>query len=233
MNAVITGASKGIGKAVAIRLAKEGFNVAICARNEAALQAAAAEIQAANANVIVMALSVDMSDKHAVMAFAEGVKEAFDTVDVLVNNAGIFIPGAMQDEPDGLLEQIMATNVYSAYRLTRSFLPGMITASRGHIFNICSSASHHAYPNGGAYGISKFALLGFTKNLRLELSTANIKVTAISPGPTLTASWEGFDAPQGRMMEPEDIASVIWTAYTLSPQAVIEDIIMQPMLGPI
>ncbi|HEY0272429.1 MAG TPA: SDR family oxidoreductase [Chitinophaga sp.] len=233
MNAVVTGASKGIGRAVAIRLAGEGCNVAICARHEAALQAAAADVRAANAAVQVLALPADMADKQAVLQFGRAVQDAFGTVDLLVNNAGIFIPGALQHEADGHLEQLMATNVYSAYHLTRCLLPGMIAQRRGHIFNLCSSASHHAYPNGGAYGITKFDLLGFSKNLREELKTANVKVTAISPGPTLTASWEGFNAPAGRMMEPEDIASVLWTAFTLAPQTVIEDILMQPMLGPV
>lgn len=233
MNAVVTGASKGIGRAVAIRLAKEGCNVAICARGEGPLQATAAEVQAANPAVKVLALPVDMADKTAVLQFGKAVQAAFGTIDLLVNNAGIFIPGALQNEADGHLEQLMATNMYSAYHLTRSLLPGMIAQRRGHIFNLCSSASHNAYPNGGAYGITKFALLGFSKNLREELKTANVKVTAISPGPTLTASWDGFDAPAGRLMEPEDVASVLWTAFTLAPQTVIEDIIMQPMLGPI
>ncbi|PUZ26667.1 Short-chain dehydrogenase [Chitinophaga costaii] len=233
MNAVVTGASKGIGRAVAIRLAREGCNVAICARHEATLQATAAVVQAANDNVKVLALSVDMADKKAVIQFGKTVQEAFGDIDLLVNNAGIFIPGALQNEADGHLEQLMATNVYSAYHLTRTILPGMIARRSGHIFNLCSSASHQAYPNGGAYGISKFALLGFSKNLREELKTAQVKVTAISPGPTLTASWDGFDAPPGRMMEPEDVAHVLWTAFTLAPQTVIEDILMQPMLGPI
>lgn len=233
MNAVITGASKGIGRAVAERLAREGFNVAICARNEAALKEAAASVQQQHAGIQVIAQQADMGDKGAVLAFAEKVKQQFGNIDILVNNAGIFVPGALHREEDGHLEKMMAVNVYSAYHLTRALLPGMMDRRKGHIFNLCSTASHKAYPNGGSYSITKFALLGFSQNLREELKQHRVKVTSVSPGPTLTASWDGFDAPPNRMMPPEDIASIIWSAYSLAEQTVVEDILLRPVLGDI
>jgi short-subunit dehydrogenase len=233
MNAVITGASKGIGKAIAEKLAREGFNIAICARNEASLQQAARDIQAQNASVTVLTVSADMGKKEDVLAFAAKVKEAFPVVDILVNNAGIFVPGSLAEQEDGLLESIMAANVYSAYHMTRQLLPAMKAQRKGHIFNLCSTASYTSYPNGGVYSISKFALLGFSRNLREELKTHNVKVTALSPGPTLTASWDGFDGPPDRMMEAADVANLLWAAYTLSAQAVVEEVIMRPILGDI
>jgi short-subunit dehydrogenase len=233
MNAVITGASKGIGKAIAEKLALEGFNVAICARNTAALDKARADIQQQNPAVTVLAEVVDMGDKAQVLAFGEKIKSTFSRVDILVNNAGIFIPGSLHEEEEGLLEKLMSVNVYSAYHLTRLLLPAMISDRKGHIFNMCSTASYGAYPNGGSYSITKYALLGFTKNLRKELMPHNIRVTAVSPGPTLTASWEGFEAAPDRMMPPEDIASVIWSAWTMAKQTVIEEIQLRPMLGDI
>lgn len=233
MNAVITGSSKGIGKAIAEKLAKEGFNVAICARNAAMLEKAAADIRAVNPAVKVLAVPVDMGKKEEVIAFAQQISATFSTVDILVNNAGLFVPGSLHEQEDGLLESLMATNVYSAYHLTRQLLAGMKTNRKGHIFNMCSTASYTSYPNGGAYSITKFALLGFSKNLREELKSHNIKVTSLSPGPTLTASWEGFEAPPRRMMEPADVANLLWGAYTLSEQAVVEEVIMRPMLGDI
>ncbi|PSL49381.1 NADP-dependent 3-hydroxy acid dehydrogenase YdfG [Chitinophaga niastensis] len=233
MNAVITGASKGIGKAIAEKLAQEGFNVAICARHADTLASAKAAIQAKNPAVTVHAELVDMGDKAQVLAFAAKIKTVFSSVDILVNNAGIFIPGAIHQEEDGLLEKLMAVNVYSAYHLTRELLPLMIPHRNGHIFNMCSTASHKAYPNGGSYSITKYALLGFSKNLREELQAHNIRVTAVSPGPTLTASWEGFEAAPDRMMPPEDIASVIWSAWSMAKQTVIEEILLRPMLGDI
>lgn len=233
MNAVITGASKGIGKAVAIKLAGEGFNVAICARNAATLEQTAGEIRAHNPAIQVLAIPTDMGKKEDVLAFAEKIKTAFNTVDILVNNAGVFVPGALAEQEEGLLENMMAANVYSAYHLTRQLLPGMKAVHKGHIFNMCSTASYTSYPNGGAYSITKFALLGFSRNLREELKPHNVKVTSLSPGPTLTASWDGFDAPPRRMMEPEDVANLLWAAYTLSEQAVVEEVLMRPMLGDI
>ncbi len=233
MNAVITGASKGIGKAIAARLAQEGFNVAICSRNKAVLEAAGADIQQQNPQVQVLTMPVDMGNKQQVLDFAAKINASFPAVDILVNNAGLFVPGALHEEADGLLENLMSLNLYSAYHLTRQLLPPMITRRKGHIFNLCSTASYKAYPNGGAYGITKFALLGFSKNLREELKPHNVKVTAISPGPTLTDSWAGFEAPEDRMMPPEDIASVVWSAYTLAPQTVVEEILLRPMLGDI
>jgi NADP-dependent 3-hydroxy acid dehydrogenase YdfG len=107
----------------------------------------------------------------------------------------------------------------------------MMEARRGHIFTLCSIASHAAYPNGGSYGISKFALLGFTKNLREEMKPYHIKVTAVSPGATYSASWEGFDVDRSRMMETSDIASLIYTAAHLSSAANVEDIIVRPQQG--
>ena len=233
MNAVITGASKGIGKAIAEKLALEGFNVAICARNADTLATAKAAIQQKNPAVTVLAEVVDMGDKAQVLAFAEKIKSTFTRVEILVNNAGIFVPGAIYQEEDGLLEKLMAVNVYSAYHLTRALLPAMLPHRNGHIFNMCSTASYKAYPNGGSYGITKHALLGFSRNLREELQPHHIRVTSVSPGPTLTASWEGFEAAPDRMMPPEDIASVIWSAWTMAKQTVIEEILLRPMLGDI
>ncbi|WP_143309399.1 SDR family oxidoreductase [Chitinophaga vietnamensis] len=233
MNAVITGASKGIGKAVAMRLAKEGCHVAICARHAEALESARVAIQAENPAVKVYAMQVDMGDKSHVLDFAAQLNKIFPAVDILVNNAGIFTPGAIHEEADGLLEKLMAVNVYSAYYLTRALLPAMIARRSGYIFNLCSTASHRAYHNGGSYSITKHALLGFSRNLRQELMPHNIRVSGVSPGPTLTASWDGFDAPPDRMMPPEDIASVIWSAYSLAPQTVVEEILLRPVLGDI
>ncbi|GEP92857.1 NADP-dependent 3-hydroxy acid dehydrogenase YdfG [Chitinophaga terrae (ex Kim and Jung 2007)] len=231
MNAVITGASKGIGKAIAEKLALEGFNVAICARNAATLAETQAAVQAKNPAVKVLAIAVDMGNKEEVLAFADTVKNNFSTIDILVNNAGIYTPGAIHQEEDGLLEKLMAVNVYSAYYLTRALLPVMIAQQKGHIFNMCSTASLKSYPNGGSYSITKHALLGFSKNLREELKNLQIKVTSVNPGPTLTASWEGFSGPPERLMPPEDIASVVWSAYQMAPQTVVEEILLRPILG--
>ncbi|HYG19529.1 MAG TPA: SDR family NAD(P)-dependent oxidoreductase, partial [Ohtaekwangia sp.] len=136
-------------------------------------------------------------------------------------------------EPEGTLESMIVNNLYSAYYATRGIVPIMQDQKRGHIFNMCSIASLKAYPNGGSYAISKFALLGFSKCLREELKATGIRVTAVMPGATMTASWEGTDLPDERFMTAEDIAETIFSAYTLSGRSVVEEIIIRPQLGDI
>ena len=130
-----------------------------------------------------------------------------------------------------MLEKMIETNLYSAYHLTQIIVPKMIAAKKGHVFNICSIASLHAYANGGSYSISKYALMGFSKNLREELKPHNIKVTAVYPGAVLTDTWGNYDNASKRIMESEDVAEMIVAASKLSPAAVVEDIILRPQLG--
>jgi len=127
-------------------------------------------------------------------------------------------------------------NLYSAYHLTRTLLPKMMhqqntSGSRGHIFNICSIASLKSYKNGGSYSISKFALAGFSKNLREEMKPYGIKVTAVYPGAVYTDSWAGSGIDPKRIMEASDIAEMIYASAQLSPQATVEDIVLRPQLG--
>lgn len=236
MNVIITGASKGIGKAIAAAFAGEGATLFLCARNEVTLYNAVAELQTKYPDSIIKAKVVDMAVKEDAKAFGAWVLAALagtttGQVDILVNNAGTFTPGSTYNEDEGLLEKMMATNLYSAYHLTRTLVPSMIEAKQGMIINICSIASLHAYANGGSYSITKFALMGFGKNLREELKPHHIKVMGVYPGAVLTDSWGDFDNSKQRIMEASDIAAMILAASKLSPQAVVEDIIMRPLLG--
>ena len=122
-------------------------------------------------------------------------------------------------------------HVYSAYYLTRQLISNLLENKDGYIFNMCSIASIMAYPNGGSYSVAKFALYGMTKVLREEMKPHGIRVTAILPGATLTASWEGVDLPAERFMKPEDVAQAVYGAYTMSRQSVVEEIIIRPQLG--
>lgn len=230
MNIIITGASKGIGKAVAAAFAAEGHQLFLCARNELALYNTVAELQSRFPSASIRAQVADLSQKEAAIAFGQWCLQE-GTPDILVNNAGQFEPGSIHDEPDGLLEKMIHINLYSAYHLTRTLLPSMMAAKSGHIFNLCSIASLHAYANGGSYSISKFAMAGFSKNLREEMKPHSIKVTAIYPGAVMTDSWGDFDNSGKRIMEASDIAASILAATKLSPQAVVEDIIIRPLLG--
>jgi len=229
--AIVSGGTEGIGRAVAEKLLSEGFSVAICARNKEELKAREAEWNEQYPEASILALQADLSIKEDAQTFGQAVLSNFPQVNLLVNNVGTYFPGKTSEEADGQLESLMGINMYSAYHLTRSVLPAMKRARSGHIFNLCSVASLKAYPNGGAYSISKYALLGFSENLREELKEQNIKVTAICAGATETRSWEGTELAPGRIMQPGDIATLIWAAWSLSAGATVETIVVRPQLG--
>ena len=226
---IITGATKGIGRALAEKFATEQFNLALCARSEKDLKALKTEL--AGKGFEILAQKCDVSKPLELKLFAQKINQSFKTVDVLINNAGVFIPGQIYNEKPGVLEKLIETNLYSAYKLSRHLLPAMMKKKNGHIFNICSVASKQAYPDGGSYSISKFALLGFSKALREELKPFNIRVTSVVPGATLTDSWKGTDLPPSRFMKAEDIAKSIWDIYNLSESTVVEEIVLRPVLG--
>jgi short-subunit dehydrogenase len=236
MNIVITGASRGIGKAVAAAYAAAGHHLYLCARHEQTLQHTIAELQNAFPKSTIKGIAKDLTNKEETESFGQWLLEQKIRIDVLVNNAGTYLPGGIHYETEGVLEKMMDINLYSAYHLTRKLLPAItnqekINGARGHIFNICSIASQQAYPNGGAYGISKYALYGFSKNLREEMKPHFVKVTAILPGAVLTDSWGDYDNSSNRIMVAEDIATMILTSSLLSPGACVEEIIIRPQLG--
>lgn len=235
-NTVITGASRGLGRAIAEIFAQNGYNLYLTSAHAPKLEQAVGELAAAFPSVRINAQSFDLSKKEAAIAMGNWVLSANVPIDVLVNNAGTFIPGGVHNEPEGSLELQIATNLYSAYHLTRTVLPAMSSQENtghppAHIFNMCSIASLKAYENGGAYSISKFALDGFSKNLRHELMKHRIKVTAVYPGAVMTDSWAGFDNSDARIMEADDVAKMIFASTQLSPQACVEEIVIRPQLG--
>jgi short-subunit dehydrogenase len=230
---VVTGGSKGIGRAVAEKFARHGFDVATCARHENELLQLQQDIIKSVPEAKVFYKPADMSRKEEVTAFTEYIRSLNREVTVLVNNAGYFVPGEICTEPDGTLESMIDANLYSAYHTTRGVVAGMKRKKSGHIFNICSIASIKAYANGGSYAISKFAMLGFSKCLREELKNDHIRVTAVMPGATRTRSWEGVDLPDERFMTTQDVADTIFAAWSLSSRSVVEEIIIRPQLGDI
>lgn len=230
MLAVITGATKGIGKAIVESFAKEGFDIVFCARTAKDLKQSEKEWQKKFPSQKIIGVTCDVSKKSDLQKFVKEIAATKKPLDVLVNNAGIFLPGKIHTEKDGTLEKLMEVNVYSAYHLTRMLLPAMMKQKRGHIFNLCSTASLYPYPNGVSYGISKFALMGFTKNLREEMIPYKIKVTAVLPGATESASWDNVKLVADRIMPAQDVASMMLAAFKTSHQTVVEEIYMRPML---
>lgn len=228
---VVTGGTKGIGRAIIERFVLEGFNIITCARNLNDLQKLKSEIESKHKSVSVEVLQADLSQKEEVEKFISFINQLNVELEVLVNNTGTFIPGQIHDEAEGNLELMMQTNLYSAYHLTRGVIPNLMKRKSGSIFNICSVASIMAYPNGGSYSISKYAMYGMTKCLREEMKAHGVRVTAILPGATLTASWEGVDLPEDRFGKSDDVAEAVWSAYNMSPNSVVEEIVIRPQLG--
>ncbi|HSU29507.1 MAG TPA: SDR family oxidoreductase [Chitinophagaceae bacterium] len=231
MNVVVTGASRGIGKAIAGEFASQGHNLFLNSMTATSLYTAMEELVTAFPSVSIKAKPFDLSKKEEAIAFGKWVLEQQVPVDILVNNAGLFEPGSVHNEPDGLLESQVSTNLYSAYHLTRTLLPSMMKRKQGHVFNICSVASLAAYDNGGAYSISKTALYGFSKNLREEMKVHGIKVTTVIAGAVKTDSWGNFDNSTHRIMETEDIAKLVYASSQLSPGACVEEILIRPLEG--
>jgi short-subunit dehydrogenase len=230
MNVIVTGASKGIGKAIAEIFAANGHSLFLCSRGELTLYKTVEELMTKFPDATIKSKPFDLSKKEEAIAFGNWCL-SFAVPDILINNAGSFEPGSVHNEPDGILESQMAVNLYSAYHVSRTVLPKMIAKRSGHIFNICSIASLHAYENGGAYSVSKYAMHGFSKNLREEMKAFNIKVTSVFPGAVSTDTWGDFDNTSHRIMEAGDIAKMIYAATQLSPAACVEDIVIRPQLG--
>ena len=227
MNAVITGATKGIGKAVALKLAQHGYNLAICARTETDLISLQKELEPSG--VKVLAIRADCSIKADVNSFFEKVSSVFTTIDVLVNNAGIFLNENILDQTDESFEFQQRLNVNAAYYFSKYFGKIMREQRSGNIFNICSIASKEVIENAGAYTVTKTALLSLNNVLRKELSAHHVKVTAILPGSTLTASWAGTTISAHHFVQPEDIANALYAILNLSAGVNVDEIVLTPL----
>ncbi len=227
---VVTGGTKGIGRAILALFAAQGYSLATCSRNEEDLGLLKTSFEE-KYHCKVHANVADLSKKEECQSFIEFIRLIGKPVEILVNNTGRFIPGEILKEPEGTLEDMLNTNLLSAYYLTRGIVPFMKKAFKPHIFNMCSTASITAYKNGGSYCISKFALYGMSKVLREELKEEGVRVTSVLPGATFTASWEGVEIPEERFMQSEDVAEMIFSTYQLSPRSVVEDLLIRPQLG--
>ena len=231
-NIIITGASRGLGKAIAEIFAANGHNLYLTSVTETRLYKTLEEFLAKYPSVTIKAKPFDLGKKSQAQEFGKWCLENCSP-DILINNAGSFTGANVHDEEEGALEEMIETNLYSAYHLTRVIVPEMIKKKSGHIFNMSSIAGLKAYPGGGSYSISKYALHGFSVNLREELKPHNIKVTTLFPGAAYTDSWAATGIDKKRFMEAADIAKMIYAASQLSPQACVEDIILRPQLGDI
>ncbi len=229
--ALISGGSRGLGLAIAENLAKESYNLVLVAQDLIRLETAR-DLLTSKYGVEVMIYSCDLSDRVHVEKFMGEIDKTLDKLDLLVNNAGRFVPGTVLHGDDTLDYQIK-TNLYSAYYLTRGLISLLRKSADALIINICSVAGLQAYDNGGSYSISKFAMRGFSLNLRQELRETNIRVSTIYPGAFYSDSWKDSGIPPERMMSVEDVATTVSNLTKISSYSDIEEIILRPKKGDI
>ncbi len=229
MLAVISGATRGIGRALSFAFAAEGLNLAITARSESDLKTLSEELKLKYPLIEVLFYSADFSKKEEIKAFNSAILEKFQVPEVIINNVGIYTIGKVSEESDEEFEQNMAINFNSAWYFTKPFLPALKIKGKGHIFNICSVVSKEPRASAASYSISKMALYGFNKVLCEEMREYNIKVTAVLPGSVNTSSWKGINAPIETFVQAEDISSAIIAAYKTSAFALTEEIIIKPL----
>lgn len=231
MRVCITGASRGIGAAIAEAFAAQGHELFLTARDETRLRAFQQTLAQRYPQASLRVRAGDMSEGRAALAPLLSVLSTWDTLDVLVNNAGIFLPATIENAEEGALEQLLYTNFLSAYYLTRALTDKMRRAPKAYIFNICSVAALRAYKGGGLYSMTKFALRGLSENLREELKDTNIKVTSVYPGAVWTDSWKGSGFTAAQMMPAEDIAQMLCQITQLSARTAVESIVFRPQKG--
>ena len=225
---LVTGATRGIGRAIARMLAQEGARVAICGRSEASALQAAAELSAETHSKVV-GKAADVSQYTEVVKLFEWFSGELGPVDVLVNNAGIGIFGPVGDLSIEQWKRTLDTNLSGPFYCLRQALPGMEANGGGHIVNIGSLAGAHAFPGGAAYNASKFGLTGFTDASMQDLRKKNIRVTYVMPGSTAT-EFGGGDPQAGAEWKiwPEDIAEVVKTVLALPERTLVSRIEVRP-----
>lgn len=227
MVAVISGATRGLGKSLALALAQQGYSLALASRNLSDLEKLYEEITR-NFNVEVFIFQADLSEKEQTINFSNKIYEKFKTVDVLINNVGKYDVDRITDE-DVDFELMMKVNLNSAYFLSKNISIKMCQNNKGHIFNICSVLSFSTRANAASYTISKHALKGFNDVLREEMREYGVKVTAIYPGSINTTSWEGIMAPKELFVQTEDIVGIIKACLKTSKNANIEEVVIKPL----
>jgi len=227
---LVTGGSRGIGYAIAREMAAKGSNLLLISKNDNGLQAAAAKIRNEFSRDVITR-TCDLAEEREIDALAAHCIEQNLIPDVLVLNAGLFLEGSLAGSRPEDYRKTLQVNLDAVYYLVRHLAPHMASKSKPRIVLIASTAAYEAYPVGALYGVAKWALRGYAVNLRKELMPDGIGVTLVSPGGTLTDLWAGEELPPSRLLEPRDIGLLVAMLVDLSAQAVVEEIIVRPMLG--
>lgn len=221
--ALITGAGRGIGRATAIALAKEGVNLGLIGLNMSNLEKATEELQ--QYDVQISAATADVADLDAVHHAVDHIKSDLGSIDILINNAGIAKFGGFLDLTPEEWEKIIRVNLMGVYNVTRAVLPEMIERKSGDIINISSTAGQKGAPVASAYSASKFAVLGLTESLMLEVRKHNIRVTALTPSTVVTDLAYETNLISGNpenVMQSDDLAELIVAGLKLNPRVLLK-----------
>jgi 3-oxoacyl-[acyl-carrier protein] reductase len=228
--ALITGASRGIGLAIARRLGQMGARLSICARNLPKLEEAAINLRAAG--VKVLACQTDVTREDQISNLFQKTRQTFGPVDILVNNAGIGLFGPFQNQSEADWDAVLNTNLKSAFLMSRAVTPEMIRRKTGHIINISSLAGKNTFANGAVYCASKWGLLGLTGCMAEDLRAHGIRVSAICPGSVATEfSGQSAKDPE-KALQPEDVAHAVAALVTQAPGSFISEVHLRPTRKP-
>jgi 3-oxoacyl-[acyl-carrier protein] reductase len=229
--AVITGGGRGIGAAIAQKLASLGAVAVLCGRGRALLDSTAAAITAAGGHAETA--ECDVTDPESVEALAAHISRKFGKIDILVNNAGIGgFGGPLHQMPLESWDQVLNTNLRGVFYCIRSFAPLMIKARAGHIVNISSLAGKNPLPNGAAYAASKWGLNGLSYSVAEELRVHNIRVSVVCPGSVNTELSPHRGKDQSKMLQPADVAHTVAMLVTQAPQSFISEVLLRPTQKP-
>jgi len=228
--ALITGASRGIGLAIARKLAQLGARLSLCARDAARLESAGADLRRNGFDSLTMV--ADVTHSNEIQKLVERTQRELGPIDILINNAGIgrFGPAHQMSEADW--DAVLDTNLKSVFLVTRAVVPGMIERKRGHVVNISSLAGKNAFAGGGIYCASKWGLMGLTTCMAEDLRAHNIRVSAVCPGSVATDFSPHTGRDTSKLLQPEDVAHAVATIVTQAPQSFISEIDLRPTQKP-
>ena len=228
---MVTGAGRGIGRAIAVAFAGEGADVALAARSAAELGAVADEVKALGRRAL--AVPTDVRDEGAVDALVRQATGAFGQVDLLVNAAGVAAFGPLAESPVAAWDETMAVNLRGAYLCCRAVLPGMMAQRRGTIINIGSMVTTRTLPGSSSYTAAKYGLLGLSRVLAEEMRAHGVRVGVISAGAVDTPLWDAIPSPPARelMLRPDQVAEAAILMASLAPNATLEELVLLPAGG--
>ncbi len=229
--AIVTGASRGIGLAVARRLGTMGAKLSLCARDARKLESAAGELRAAGAAGVFSA-AVDVTHGEQISTFVQNTEKTLGPVAILVNNAGIGYFGPTHEASEATWDSVLDTNLKSVFLASKAVAPGMIERRSGHIVNIASLAGKSAFAGGGIYCASKWGLLGLTECMAEDFRGYGIRVSAVCPGSVATDFSPHGKKDISKMLQPEDIAHVVEMLVTQAPQSFVSEVLMRPTQKP-